>query len=48
MKIVKSLEDKYFVIKVTANEVKEQRQGCFSLFLGALTPSLLGILLVKN
>ena len=50
IKIVKSLEDSGLLLKgvteTIQNEVKEQKGGFFSIFLGTLAASLLGNLLI--
>ena len=52
LKIVKSLEDNGILItEITGavkNEVKEQKGGFLSMFLGTLGNFLLGVLLTKN
>ena len=52
LKIVKSLEDNGILItEITGavkNEVKEQKGGFLSMFLGTLRNFLLGVLLTKN
>ena len=50
IKVVKSLEDSGFLLKLDTetvqNEVKEQKGGYLSMLLGTLGASLLGIILV--
>ena len=52
LKIVKSLEDSDILLdgitETVKNEVKEQKGGFLSMFLGTLGASLLGDLLTKN
>ena len=52
LKIVKSLEDSGILLngitETVKNEVKEQKCGFLSMFLGTLGASLLGDLLTKN
>ena len=52
IKIVKSLEDSGLLLKgvteTVQNEVKEQKGGFFSMLLGTLGASLLGIILAVN
>ena len=52
LKIVKSLEDSSILLngitQAVKNEVKEQKGGFLSMFLGTLGASLLGDLLTKN
>ena len=52
LKIVKSLEDSGILLdgitETVKNEVKEQKGGFLSMFLGTLGASLLGYLLTKN
>ena len=49
IKIVKSLEDSGLLLKgvteTVQNEVKEQKEGFLSMFLGTLSASLLGNIL---
>ena len=52
MKIVKSLEKSYFLIKriseTTKNKTKEQKSGFISILLGILAASILGFTLARN
>ena len=52
LKIAKSLEDSGILLdgitETVKNEVKEQKGGFLSMFLGTLGASLLGELLTKN
>ena len=52
LKIVKSFEDSGILLdgitETVKNEVKEQKGGFLSMFLGTLGDSLLGDLLTKN
>ena len=52
LKIAKSLEDSGILLdgitETVKNEVKEQKGGFLSMFLGTLGASLLGALLTKN